>query len=90
MDAPAYLTWLITLKHNDSTVVMGLMALSCQAVTKAPRKRIKARFLARALSSHPLSGSPSAVAGESLQSLQPSHPDFPGVERGGMMWKSLL
>jgi len=88
MDAPAHLTWLVTLKRNDSTVTMGLAALSCEAVTKAPKRGIKAGFLTPALSS--FSSSPSSAVGESLQRLQPSDPDFPGVERGGMMWKSLL
>lgn len=45
---PAHLTQLITLKHNDNTVTMGLVALSCEAVTNAPRRRMEVGFLAPA------------------------------------------
>lgn len=87
-DVPAHLTQLTALKHNDNTVTMGLAALSCEAVTKAPRRRMKAGFLALALSGCSPSGSPSSAVAEPLQKLQPSHPHFPGVERGDVMWKS--
>lgn len=81
MDAPAHLTWLITLKHNDSMVTMGLAALSCEAVTKAARRGIKAGFLTSVKSqeckSHtclPKRGT--KVSRSSQERLLVTHPEF--------------